>query len=114
MPVDEYVRDFTSVHSRNEFSELLAQAHKVITFPPESTRPGAYEIAGQYIIEQCDVLVALWNGQPPQGEGGTGAVVARARAMKHPLVWIYTDNRMPGSMLPSSPLPVGNVIFENF
>ncbi len=114
MSVEEYVKDFVSVHSQDEFRELLAQASEVVRFPPTSSRPRAYEQAGQYIIDHCDVLVALWNGQPPQGDGGTGAVVARARILHRPLIWIYADNQMQGHMLPSSPLSQGVVTTENF
>lgn len=113
MSVEEYVQDFNSARSQEEFSELLAQADEIICFPSALTRPAAYEIAGQYIIGHCDVLIALWNGQPPHGDGGTGAVVALARAQKRPLVWISANNYMPGYVLPS-PAPQGIVTFENF
>ena len=114
MAEEEYLRDFTSQHSKDEFRALLAQTHTTIRFPPAPTRPAAYEMAGRYIIDHCQVLVALWNGEPPQGEGGTGAVVAWARSQKRPLAWIFAAN---GSPLQTPVLPSngqGNIVYENF
>jgi hypothetical protein len=110
----EYVRDFTSSHSQDEFYELLAKAHRIVRFPPDSTRPAAYATAGRYIIEQCHVLVALWNGEPANGEGGTGAIVAMARAHQRPLAWIYAHNCASGSPNDAPNAIQGRVTYENF
>ena len=41
-------------------------------------RPGAYSEVGEYVVDTSDVLIAVWNGRPAQGPGGTGDVIARA------------------------------------
>jgi hypothetical protein len=92
----------------------LAHAQTTIRFPPAPTRPAAYEIAGRYLIDHCQVLIALWNGEPPQGEGGTGAVVAWARSRQRPLAWIFAANGSP-LQAPAPPSNgQGTIVYENF
>jgi hypothetical protein len=114
MTEEEYLSDFASASSRAEFFSLLAQADTIIRFPPAPTRPAAYETAGRYIIDHCQVLVALWNGEPPQGKGGTGAVVAWARSRQRALAWIYANNGAPAPT-PGRPSNGHEAItYENF
>ena len=84
MAAEDYRRDFPSDESRQQFDELLAAAGKVIVVANEAPPPGGYRgaartdryaRAGAYIVEHCDVLVALWDGQPARGVGGTGQLV---------------------------------------
>jgi hypothetical protein len=39
----------------------------------------AYERVGQAVVEGCDVLLALWDGAPSGGRGGTAEIVHYAR-----------------------------------
>ena len=41
----------------------------------EVRRTHRYACAGAYIVKHCDVLIALWDGQPARGLGGTGQLV---------------------------------------
>ena len=38
-----------------------------------SSRDEAYERAGRHVVDRADVLIALWDGQPPRGRGGTAS-----------------------------------------
>jgi hypothetical protein len=49
--------------------------------PSGATREEAYERAGHEVVARCDVLIALWDGAPPRGRGGTAAIVEHARAL---------------------------------
>ena len=62
----------------------------------------------------ADLLIALWDGQPAQGEGSTGALVAAARERRLPIAWIKTHNYKPGYAQPLMVAPQGAVILENF
>jgi len=105
----------SSEDSRSEFFELLALAQQVIELPPGSTPVEAYESAGRFILDHIDVLIALWDGKPPRGPGGTGQMVAEARARGLPLAWIHAGDRLPGTGIPSFLGPTqGNVTFEGF
>ncbi|WP_426571974.1 hypothetical protein [Aquihabitans sp. McL0605] len=80
-PVD-YIADFATVASVQEFTDLVAAAdeREVILGAPadDSTREAAYERAGRAVLDRCDVLLALWDGQPGRGRGGTAELVSEA------------------------------------
>lgn len=46
------------------------------------------------IVDDCDLLLVIWDGLPdgPAG-GGTADVVTYARAVGKPLVWVHADGR---------------------
>jgi hypothetical protein len=79
LPPAEYVKDFATPGSRSEFEALLSQADETIVVPEESTRPHAYSAVGHWVLDHCDVLLALWDGGPARGRGGTAEIVAEAR-----------------------------------
>ena len=94
LPPADYLTDFASA---DEFLALLAQAALVMVLPPTPTRGDAYTAAGRYVVEHCDVLLAVWDGQPAQSQGGTGDVVALARRRGLPVAWVHAGNRRPGT-----------------
>jgi hypothetical protein len=89
---DDYMADFTTEESRREFETLLSQARGVRTLAPAANRTVAYEEVGRYIVEQCDVLIALWDGKSSAGRGGTQEIVQYARDSQCPLAWIHTED----------------------
>jgi len=117
LPLDEsdYISDFSSEESRVEFSTLLRRASKIERMPPTPARDQAYEAAGEYVLNNSDVLLTIWDGLPAQGRGGTADIVSRARKRKLRIAWIHAGNREPGT---DQPTTLGNeqgqVTFENF
>jgi len=117
LPLQEsdYLNDFATEESKAEFRHLLNQAKEVVDLPPAPTREEAYESAGRYVLQHCDILVAVWDGQEAQGMGGTGGIVARARIKKLPITWIHAGNRNPETGEPTSlGKEQGKVSYENF
>lgn len=115
LPVDDYLQDFIGDEAAATFHQLLARADEVIELSPATSRPTSYEMAGNFVIHNCDVLVAIWDGQLAQGQGGTGLVVQRARHLGLPLAWIHAGNRKPGTNEPTSlGEEQGRVDFERF
>jgi hypothetical protein len=56
----------------------------------------AYVMAGRATIAHCDVLLAIWDGLPPRGRGGTGEIVQLALTKGTPVVHLPTKNeRLP-------------------
>jgi hypothetical protein len=114
MPLQKYLDDF-SVDSRKTFLELLQHCEDVIQMQNTENRDSGYEAAGEYIIEHSEALIAIWDGQPEQGQGGTGAVVNLARRKKLPLAWIHAGNREPGTLKPTTlNAEQGTITFERF
>jgi hypothetical protein len=88
LPREEYLGDFPTRRSREEFLELLGRASVVTVVPDAGGREEAYAEAGRSTVDRCDALVAVWDGAPSRGVGGTADAVARARDRKVPLYWI--------------------------
>ena len=59
----DYIRDFKDPKSKLAFKELLSRAHHVLQLPPATTRSEGYAQAGRYVVDHCDVLIALWDGK---------------------------------------------------
>jgi len=111
---DEYLTDFSN-DSRLVFLDLMARANKVIELPARPTRMAAYESAGLYILDHVDVLVTLWDGRPPKGQGGTGQIVLEARQRRMPMAWIYAVNHQTGQIASKeSTRKQGTVTYEGF
>ena len=91
LKIDEYVKDFETSESRKEFEELLSQAKNVRVLPSRGSRNQDYQQVGLYVVDQCDVLIAIWDGKPAAGQGGTAEIVQYARKHNHPLIWINPE-----------------------
>jgi hypothetical protein len=87
---DDYENDFKTDASRAEFREFLERSVSTIVMTATRTREEAYEQAGRRIVERSDVVIALWDGEPARGQGGTAQIVEYARVRGVPLVWIQT------------------------
>ena len=94
---DEYLKDFASDEpSRRQFEKLLGEATAVLeldgrvgtTQRPTSRDSQSYEAVGRVMLDQSDLLIALWDGQQSRGQGGTGQIVAEARQRGIPIIWI--------------------------
>ena len=71
-------RGYESTFSHKElrsYENLMAQADDVTRLDFSDPSERAYWAAGQAVVDLCDVLVAIWDGQPARGLGGTGDVV---------------------------------------
>ena len=89
-PQAEYERDFPK--SIDEFRTLLSAAQatgEVVEIDGTRTNANqAYEEVGRFVLRHADVIVAIWDGEPPNGQGGTAQIVAEARALGIPVVHI--------------------------
>ncbi|MEK6409099.1 MAG: hypothetical protein AABN34_19420 [Acidobacteriota bacterium] len=114
LPKSDYLNDFKSETSRAEFLSLLQRADQIEEMSSAATREEAYEAAGEYVLNNADVLITVWDGQNAQGEGGTGEIVARARDRGLAIAWVHAGNREPGTDQPTTlGDEQGSVTFEN-
>jgi hypothetical protein len=62
--------------ARARFDSLLERSAGLLELPGD---PGhaldAYVMTGRATVAHCDMLIAVWDGLPPRGRGGTGEVV---------------------------------------
>ena len=97
---DDYDQDFPAGAKRDEFKALLAQATSVLELPGKRAAPlAAYVMAGRATIAHCDLLVAIWDGEPPRGRGGTGEVVEIALLQGTPILHLPIDPEAPVRLL---------------
>ena len=78
---ERYLEDFVTESSKAEFQSLLEQAvsHSVVDEEYPVSDEEGYERVGRAVVEQADVLIALWDGCPARGLGGTASIVEFAR-----------------------------------
>jgi hypothetical protein len=95
LPEEDYFNDFAEKGSNEEFRELLLMTKSVIVLEKTASRNAAYEQVGHYVVDNCDVLIAIWNGKNAAGQGGTAEIVEYARkTRKH----ILSINSYDGSI----------------
>jgi hypothetical protein len=114
LPEDEYLKDFETSESKEEFITLLGKAERVINMPVTKKREEGYLAAGKFVLKNSDCLLAIWDGKPAHGSAGTAEIITMARERGLPLVWIHTGNRIPGTDIPTSlGSEQGKVTFEH-
>jgi hypothetical protein len=93
-PFSRYAKDFTTERSRRRYRALAAAAgtETRLRFKARSLR--AYEAAMQWVVENCDVLVAAWDGSAPRRRGGTAAAVRHAAQIGRPVVQLDVARRV--------------------
>ncbi len=87
LPRTEFARDFPRAEWA-EVEKLLDRAEHVRVITENGTREDAYLDCGMATVDGSDVLLAVWDGEPARGRGGTGDVVAYARSLGRPLIMI--------------------------
>ena len=88
LPALDY-RDRLKPHQVADYDELRAAATVVSVLPHMSSGRLAYVAANERMLASVEMLVAVWDGVPAQGRGGTADVVEQARAEGVPIeiVW---------------------------
>jgi len=87
LPKAEFARDF-SPPEWAVVEQALGHAEHVRVITENGTREDAYLDCGMETVNGSDVLLAVWDGQPARGKGGTAEVVEYARSLGKPLVVI--------------------------
>jgi len=86
LSIDDYQSDFTGAASRSEFGDLLERAAALRQMPSEGSRNQAYARAGRWLVERCDVLIAVWDGRWSGEQGGTAETVRYAHEQGVPVL----------------------------
>lgn len=103
--VAEYEKDFSSVAvdghiPLQNFRALVGKARSVLQLPgqrrteADTKQQGnlkenrAYEAAGLTVLNQADILLAIWDGEGSRGRGGTAEMVAEAARQQIPIIHV--------------------------
>ena len=77
IPFQGYERTFAP-QDLNEYHRILSKATVVEIMQTDGTDEDKYLAAGKRIVELADLVIAVWNGKPAKGKGGTADIVAYA------------------------------------
>lgn len=77
-PLKHYEKTLEGQHL-TRFLRLMSSATTTIDLPVAASNQDAYLAAGEYIAANSEVLIAVWDGKPAEGKGGTADVIAYAK-----------------------------------
>ena len=93
IPFVGYELKFAEGEDREAYERFLALAADVQVLKALASNREAYFKAGKQVVNRSELLVAVWDGKPAAGLGGTADVVAYARQCGRPIRHINPANR---------------------
>ena len=92
----EYCKDFVEPEDLAEFEDLRKQADPLVELdgnvPTPEQRNTGYLRVGKAVVDSCEILIAIWDGKPATGEGGTADIVEYALQQERLILWIDSEN----------------------
>ena len=88
VPAEQY-RDGLPTEHHPTYDALLARAAQVLRVNHVESTSEAHMEASERMLAEADELVAVWDGKPARGYGGTADVVAAARNRAVPVVVFF-------------------------
>ncbi|HKQ50780.1 MAG TPA: hypothetical protein VJT74_00325 [Pyrinomonadaceae bacterium] len=93
IPFDDYEERFKEA-GKSQYWRLLHAASKIEVLQREGSDEEAYLAAGRRIVDLCDILIAVWDGKPASGLGGTADVVRYASQTRTSLIHLNPVSRL--------------------
>ena len=91
-PANVYATDFTDAADAARFQHLLGQAACRLELPGKRVHQNeAYVVAGRAVVAHADILIAVWDGEPARGRGGTAEIVEHALRRGLPVIHVAVD-----------------------
>ncbi|MFD9223219.1 hypothetical protein ACFWDI_25180 [Streptomyces sp. NPDC060064] len=91
IPSGDYEAGFTAPDELARYQFLRGRASREVQLSFPHSTDEAYYAAGAYIADNCDRLLAVWDGLPARGLGGTGDIVRYARHLGRPVTVIWRE-----------------------
>lgn len=100
-----FEEDFSDDYSIGEFRALL-EASSEVEEPDRTWHEGkeaeeGYAAVGAQLLRSCNILLAIWDGEPSRGKGGSVEIIQQARASGIPVVWIHASKAQSPRQLPA-------------
>ena len=90
VPAQEY-RDGLPASHHATYDALMARASRVIVLDHTESNSEAHMDASVRMIAEADELLAVWDGKPARGYGGTADVVNAARDRNLPVTVLWPN-----------------------
>ncbi len=91
IPSSGYHTTFGDGPEREAYSALATLASQQLVLPFSVPGEEAFLAAGREVADNCDILIAVWDGLPAAGVGGTADVVKYAMEQGTPVEVIWPD-----------------------
>ncbi|MEU3188467.1 hypothetical protein ABZ707_30380 [Streptomyces sp. NPDC006923] len=91
IPSGDYEDGFGDPEELAGYRRLKDRATREVRMAFPHSTDEAYYAAGTYIADHCDRLLAVWDGRPARGLGGTGDIVRYARERGKPVTVIWCE-----------------------
>lgn len=93
IPCKGYASAFSDADSKARYAALNSQAvrRSHLNYPEPSEE--AFLHAGQRVVEMCDLMLFVWNGEHAHGRGGTQDILEYARNRAVPYVRLNPSDR---------------------
>jgi hypothetical protein len=88
-PFSAYSNDFVTEAARQTYLDLRSAALQEEILPFADRSEDAYFAAMQWVVSRSDLLIAVWDGSPGRGRGGTADAVRQVRELQR--LWIHLD-----------------------
>jgi hypothetical protein len=89
VPSKRYEETFASPDDLANYRRLLSVAASTVELNHSAPSEAAYWDAGRHVVEQAKVLVAVWDGLPAAGLGGTADVVKYATELGREVIVVW-------------------------
>jgi Protein of unknown function (DUF4231) len=102
LPFDRarYRESLANAGARERLDRLLDRAACVLELPGDAASElDAYVMTGRATVAHSDMLIAVWDGLPPRGRGGTGEVVQFAITRGTAVIHLPVDGVAPARLI---------------
>jgi hypothetical protein len=89
LPQEQFRDDFDAA-TWERVQQILGKAVSVEITGANESREERYYECGIETVHQSRLLIALWDGKPSNGLGGTESIVAFATGLSRPVAWIHS------------------------
>ena len=96
IPCDQYESTFTNSDDLATYRKLLKSSVESLQLPFPAPSEEAYWAAGRRMVDMTDMLIAVWDGRPAGGLGGTADVVHYAENLHKEVLHIWPSGASRG------------------
>lgn len=96
IPALDYRRQTVEWHNRGAFDELLGRASTVTYMPFKRSSRRAFMAASEELLRRCELLLAVWDGNPSKTLGDTADVVRAAEELDLPVTVLWPTGAQRG------------------
>lgn len=89
IPASDYITGIPDPVSQQRCKAYLDKAASVVNMPYETSGSLAYLAASRHLVDNCDLLLAVWDGVP--GTSGTADAIAYARERGRSIAVVWPD-----------------------